>query len=245
VTVTGIDISHHNATPDFSRYDFVFHKATEGVGFVDNAYSSRVSLTRSLGIVTGVYHFMTMTDSAQAQVNHFNNVANIQPGDIVALDFENDGTWAQHTNGQIADMGNACARALEMHYPTNRVVVYCNRSAYMLGVRGRDGMWIASPGVTPTVPYVFWQYGGELTLDLDRGNFDTVNNLKEWAGMGDVERFFDDTANSVTNPRGEKQTVFEAIWEVYDAVAALSARVEALEALKGSFTITGSGTVGQ
>src|SRR5881394_2960756 len=121
MTVTGIDISHHNSFLDVSAYDFVFMKATQGATFVDPTFLSRWGILADKGVVRGAYHFMSTADSAQAQIDHFVSVAHIGPGDIVALDFENDGTWAQHTNGQIADMGNACARALEMHYPTNRV----------------------------------------------------------------------------------------------------------------------------
>lgn len=257
MTVYGVDISHHNAMPDISTYDFVFLKATQGATFVDSTYAVRWEALRKAGKVRGAYHFMSMGDSAPAQVDHFVAIANIHPGDIVVLDFENDDTWQFYTTAQIAAMGNAIMGMLRQAYPDNRVILYCNRTDAKRGVGVQDGLWIASPGVTPTMPYVFWQYGGESTLDLDRGNFDTIDDLREWANMA--------TSNPWVLPSGVlkedgtpysygelleycdrfisefRDTVFPDIEGKLDA---LTVKVDALAGLKGTFTITGSGSVG-
>lgn len=57
----GIDVSNNNGrldlTKGFSGLDFVFAKASEGVGFEDNTLSWYHSQARAAGAVFGAYHF--------------------------------------------------------------------------------------------------------------------------------------------------------------------------------------------
>lgn len=254
--IEGIDISHHNALPDITPYAFVFHKATQGATNTDPTFAARWPLIKARGKVRGAYHFMSMRDSAQAQVDHFVSAVSVERGDIIALDFETDGTWGSYTVQAIGTMGAEVMRLLRLKYLNNRVVLYCNRSDYTryVAVLGKvpvgDGLWIASPGFVPTMPYVFWQYGG-VGLDVDHGNFDSIDALKEWANMGSAW----DELSDVTDDKGRHYTYGElARWtnvyvnQLKDEVPAIAARLDAIEALlpniHGTFTITGSGSVG-
>jgi hypothetical protein len=257
MTVQGIDVSHHNMLPNLTTYGFVFHKATQGAGYVDPTFATRWPFLKELGKVRGAYHFISMNNSAHDQVEHFASVVPVERGDIIALDFETDGTWGNYSRDTIALRGADVMRLLRLKYLNNRIVLYCNRSDYTryvasggVQVSVGDGLWIASPGVTPTMPYLFWQYGGT-GIDLDHGNFDTLDALKEWANMGSAWEELSD----VTAPDGRHYTYGElARWtnvyvnELKDEIPAIAARLDAIEAklpgVHGTFTITGSGSVG-
>ena len=208
MTLTGIDLSHFNTTPDLTPYDFVFQKCTQGTDFLDPTYAPRHAQVRSLGKIFGAYHFMTTTVSVIDQVSWFKQNANIQPGDIVIVDFEDDGHWSQFTNEQIALKGITLLTDLDNNYPDNRHVLYCNQNTYNnivhpFGVLGNDALWIADPSGTPSFPYTFWQYSSN-GVDLDRTSaaFNTLQDLENWANMTDF-----DTQVTFTNAQGQQITV--------------------------------------
>lgn len=65
----------------------VIHKATEGATFQDPLYATRRAEAKQLGLLWGVYHFGTAADVGQ-QVQNFVQTAQPAPGDLVALDYE-------------------------------------------------------------------------------------------------------------------------------------------------------------
>lgn len=184
MSVPGTDWSHWNINPDPHSYDFIIHKATQGTTNVDSEYHKRAQWIRDLGKIWGAYLFPVTNKPAAKQVDHFILTADIRPGEIVALDFEDDGTWKQYTPRQLAELGNDCMSALVVAYPNNRVVLYCNRWTWNnvvkpFGVHLGDGLWIASPGLEPTMDWVIWQYGNG-SVDYDRANFTTLNDFTHW-----------------------------------------------------------------
>lgn len=103
----GIDVSHHQEDPPKPQIDwnqvvdsghvFAFHKATEGATFTDNAYSGNRTDAAAASIPFGAYHFARPDGStiaaaqadAAAEAQHFLNVAQPAPGDLVpVLDME-------------------------------------------------------------------------------------------------------------------------------------------------------------
>jgi Glycosyl hydrolases family 25 len=185
MTVNGSDWSHHNISPSPTLFDFIIHKATQGDYMRDTRYYERATLIRSLGKVWGAYHFIDTRVSARDQIDYFQSYARIQPGDIVALDFEDNNYWHAYSRRVVAENGKLCMQELIRRYPNNRVVIYCNRSTYRDYVQAfsiplGDGLWLASPGVEPPWPWVIWQYGMG-GLDYDRANFDTFAHMREWA----------------------------------------------------------------
>lgn len=67
----------------------IIHKATQGLGVNDHAYTGRVKAARSAGLRTGAYHFNT-GDSIQGQVDHFFDAAMPDAQTLMALDFEDN-----------------------------------------------------------------------------------------------------------------------------------------------------------
>lgn len=245
MTVHGIDISHWNPSlVALPAYDFVFLKATQGKTYTDPTFVSRWAYMKEHGKIRGAYHFMSMKDSPDDQVTQFDWVVDIEPGDMIALDFETDQTWQQYANMDIAHMASNIMHQLRAQFPDNRVVLYCNKSDYArfvlpYAIPVMDGLWIAAPSGTANIPYVFWQHAQVNGVDLNQGNFDTVDDLREWASMVASNPFT--LPSNVLAPDGRPYTYGELIEWNNRFINQLVER----EQVQGTFTITGSGTVGQ
>ena len=69
----GIDLSHHNATPDWDKLevDFVFLKATEGTNYVDPTFKARKAECLQHKIPVGAYHFFTGMKNPKSEFENF------------------------------------------------------------------------------------------------------------------------------------------------------------------------------
>lgn len=190
MTVRGGDFSHFNANVP-TGLDFYIFKCTEGVDYVDPTYAGRMDTTHA---VKGAYHFFRMSADAGKQVQWFIDHARIQPGDIVALDFEDVSydPWANHSDHAVVVHANEVMRLLGNAYPNNRLLLYCNHSTWtryvQLGMDTGDGLWIADPVRRPDYVghWVLWQYD---STDYDKDlsvDFANLEELRAWAGMTDV-----------------------------------------------------------
>jgi|GEM_PF-1493298 lysozyme len=89
----GIDISHHQGSPDFKRIraagiKFVILKATEGVNYTDPCFHTNIKAALAAGLPAGAYHFLRATP-LDRQISDF--LAAIQPYRLTwpaALDVE-------------------------------------------------------------------------------------------------------------------------------------------------------------
>lgn len=94
----GIDISSHQQGIDLAAVtaDFVFIKATEGVGYRSPTLDAQVAAARAAGCRVAYYHFArfgsTEGNTAAAEAMWFSEVVRqiAQPGDVLALDLESD-----------------------------------------------------------------------------------------------------------------------------------------------------------
>jgi hypothetical protein len=187
MTVYGVDLSHFNTMPALDGYGFAFLKCTQGTSFVDSTYAARQPVVTGAGIVCGSYHFGTMAGTATEQAAWFAQHANIVLGDVVILDWEDDGTWGTHSTLDIATQANALMLALLALYPDNRVLLYCNTSTWENvlaphGVTTIDGLWDAAYRATPPPdPWLFWQYS-DTPVDHDQESaFATLPDLINWS----------------------------------------------------------------
>ena len=86
------DISHFQPNVDFHAayaggLRAVFHKATEGIYYVDPRYASARAQAAAAGLLWGAYHFGT-GDDALAQAEHFLSIAKPDGKTLLALDLE-------------------------------------------------------------------------------------------------------------------------------------------------------------
>src|SRR4051812_31477381 len=87
-----IDLSHFNRVTSFDEVKSagiagIIHKATEGLGEIDQTYVSQKSAAQAAGLWWGAYHFATGDDPI-AQAQHFLSFVNPGQQDLLVLDFE-------------------------------------------------------------------------------------------------------------------------------------------------------------
>ena len=83
-TVRGIDLSHHQADPDWSRVagsgiDFAYLKATEGSTYTDPEVVERWAAASDAGLRVGAYHYYTLCSPPLPQAEHFLDVLDALP----------------------------------------------------------------------------------------------------------------------------------------------------------------------
>lgn len=186
MTVIGCDLYHGDTVPpNVVDLDFVFHKATQGTTIVDPAYEQRRAVLRPQVPVWGAYHFWASNGAPEWQAADFLYVAQPLSGDVLTLDFEDDGGPGWSDAQGMVNEANRFIATVRARAPINRLLVYCNESTLAnyverYGLTGFDGLWVAHPGAPPPPPWLFWQYASD-TIDHDYGNFATVADLKAWS----------------------------------------------------------------
>ena len=169
ITNVVVDLSHHNADPDFAvareagGIVGVIHKATQGLAYADPTYAEREATATGERLLWGAYHFGTGSDGVQ-QAEHFLDV--VQPNDatLLVLDFE--------ANPQGPSMTLEEARAFVTHVmeATGRWPGFYSGHYIkeLLGtstdpVLANCWLWLSQYGPTPIVPpnwsaWTMWQY---------------------------------------------------------------------------------------
>jgi lysozyme len=165
-----IDLSHHNTVSSFKDVKDdgilgIIHKATEATGFVDSQYAGRKPRALTEGLLWGAYHFGVRGDP-QGQANHFLDIVNPGPTDLLVLDFEPNPREGTMT------LAEAETFVTKIHDQTNRFPgVYSGQSFInsQLGKRTNTVLkecflWIARfsshlPEVPPAFPtFTLWQF---------------------------------------------------------------------------------------
>ena len=195
----GIDVSHHQDNIDWDavkamkvqaiKIDFVFIKATEGLGRVDNAFRRNWFNARQAGIPRGAYHYFLPSKSGKAQAENF--IATIQPekGDLPpVLDIE-------QTNGaSVEDIQQRAKDWLMMIEKQFKVkpIIYTNVDFYENFLAGKFDdypLWIAHYLVQdkPRIQrhWTFWQHnekghvnGIDANVDFNVFNGDSTGFTK-------------------------------------------------------------------
>lgn len=197
---TVFDISHNNgASPDFSKVKAaglfgVFHKATQGSGFVDNMYNTNRTAATAQGLRWGAYHFGDGSD-VDAQVTHFLSIAKPDGNTLLVLDFE------ENPEGPTMTLDQARQFAQSVKEKTGKYPGIYGGSLLLKALNGNQDavlsqcwLWIAKYGQLNTLPpgwsqWSFWQYtDGEVGPDTE-----------EVPGIGHTDRdLFNGTDSSLT-----------------------------------------------
>ena len=177
-----IDISHHDGSVNWQEalesgdVDEVYTKATQGANYTDPMFEANRAACVLRGIPHGAYHYVTPTDQAGDQANHFLAVLAGTVGQLApALDVESTYAapggaeeWAQldmETRvSKICKIGEFISAATGVE----RLALYASPAfvAEMLGNDSRLAMfdlWVAEYGVSaPHIPapftkYLYWQ----------------------------------------------------------------------------------------
>src|SRR3954452_19934571 len=167
-----VDLSHHNAHVDFSaaasEIRAVFHKATQGLEYVNPKYARRRQAAKDADLLFGSYHFGTRTSGAR-QARHFLNTVGAVSGELVVLDIER---LFDERGRPLPSMTLAQAKEFVKTGEDEtgiRPGIYGGEySKELLGDNrdrdlGRCWFWLAQYGNTPECPatwddFTFWQY---------------------------------------------------------------------------------------
>lgn len=179
----GIDVSAYQPSSyDTDGLSFVFVKATEGRSYVNPRLAAQTKRARDAGLVVGFYHFL-WPGNLTAQAEYFLSKSPEKPGDVLAVDWENN---SEGTHASNAEKDRFIKKLKELR-PDNRVVLYCNRH-FWLNVDttsyAGDALWIADY-VTAGKPRIkarwrFHQYTDN-PLDKNVADFESRAALREWA----------------------------------------------------------------
>lgn len=180
----GVDVSSHQTGWSPASDDvFVFVKATEGTSYVNPAHDDQVAVARAAGLVVGHYHWL-VAGKTSAQLDYFIEHANIEPGDLIALDWED-------SSNPSSDEKDQWIRDAQQRLSGHRVGLYCNRDWWInhdVSSFAGDFLWIAEYGVdAPNIKadWIFWQYTSTPIDQNVTASFDDVDALRAWAGVSD------------------------------------------------------------
>ena len=201
---TVVDLSHHNTVTSFRDTKDagilgVIHKATEGTSFVDANYNQRQKLAVAAGLFWGAYHFGIQGD-VQDQVDHFLEIVQPGPTDLLVLD------WEPNSREGTMTLAEAESFVEQIHDQTGRFPGLYSGQSFINDQLGSHTqtiltncfLWIARyasqvPRVPPAFPtFTLWQYTdgnvgpqphqvpGIGRCDRDKFNGDEVGLKKLW-----------------------------------------------------------------
>lgn len=178
--------SYQSVTPPTPGLAFAFVKATEGLGYVNPKAAAQIDHGRSAGLTVGWYHYPHIANSASAEADYFLSHAAVQPGDLIALDWEWYGQTV--TDDQARAYKAAWLSRVRLKLSGHRVGLYVDRSNWTTVDQDSDCgdfLWIADvttvgqPRITH--PWTFHQYSSQGGIDRDVANFPDAAALKAWA----------------------------------------------------------------
>ena len=90
-SIYGIDVSHYQGLINWQMVktdknaSYVYIKATEGAGYVDQYYLRNLRGAKEAGIPVGIYHFFTPSASAMTQLKNFSDNVDLRHHDLAPI----------------------------------------------------------------------------------------------------------------------------------------------------------------
>jgi GH25 family lysozyme M1 (1,4-beta-N-acetylmuramidase) len=183
----GIDVSRYQGQVDWAAaaagLDFVFIKATEGVGYVDAQFANNWAGARRAGLARGAYHFCRPGNGHPVdQAQWFAHIVGpLQPGDLPPVaDFEvTDHRSPQDCHDWLVQFLAECERQFG-----RRPILYAS-PGFFAGAVGDTAaftgypLWVAhyTTAAEPHLPrgftdWLFWQYADNGQVPGCRGYVD-------------------------------------------------------------------------
>ena len=185
---------YQSATPSTSGIDFMFTKVTEGLSYVNPRWDTQYDHAKANGLVVGKYHYPHMGNDPHTEADYFIKNANIQPGDVIVLDWEGyDPSNQGVSHARMLSYRDSWLKYVKAKFPNNPVGMYCNTD-YWLNIDTTqncgDFLWIATAGKTagnPGIKYnwTIHQYSTAGGIDHDFANFKDRAAMKAWVASFD------------------------------------------------------------
>jgi len=176
--VRGVDVSSFQGEIDWpvlagQDISFVYIKATEGSGSVDERFRANLAGATGTGLRVGAYHFFSFDSPGATQADNFIATVPVTPGMLPpAIDLEFYGekkTNPPDVASVRGELGVLLTR-LHEHYGL-RPVIYVPKDTFDLYIAGSFvdyGIWYADWFGTPKPAdgreWTFWQYTSRMRL---------------------------------------------------------------------------------
>ncbi|MET7643257.1 GH25 family lysozyme [Streptomyces sp. NPDC005426] len=178
----GVDVSAYQPSFEADGLDFVLIKATEGRSYINPHLAKQTKRARDAECVVGFYHFL-WPGNITAQAEYFLSKAPEREGELLAVDWEQNGEGTHASNAEK----DRFIREVKRRRPHHKVLLYCNRYFWLhhdTTSYAGDGLWIADY-VTAGKPRIkaTWrihQYTDE-PLDKDVADFSSRAAMRTWA----------------------------------------------------------------
>ena len=137
--ISGIDISSHNGTIDFSRVaadsiTFVYIKASEGADFRDRRFSANCDSAAKAGLKVGAYHFFRKYGNGTLQAANFLDAVAGKMLDLpLAIDVEDWGNEDAESEAVVRTNLQEMVTALQKR--GCRVMIYTNKDGHRSYIR--------------------------------------------------------------------------------------------------------------
>jgi GH25 family lysozyme M1 (1,4-beta-N-acetylmuramidase)/LysM repeat protein len=204
-SLQGIDISNWQRGINLAavKPGFVIAKATQGNWFISNDCARQVEQALSLGIPTGIYHYVDGKGGAAGEMRYFvDNCRNWVGRVVFALDWESQGN-SQWNNEAYLD---SCVAELikitgipPLLYGSKSVLLTLQNVANKYGC----GLWVAQyPDNDPTgYKATPWNEGA---YECAVRQYTSTGRLAGYAGNLDLDKFYGDSAawQRYANPKG-------------------------------------------
>lgn len=176
----GIDVSAHNGKIDFDKVaadsiDFVYIKATEGIGFCDRNFTENLQNARRAGLKAGPYHFFRFNASGAEQARHMLATVGDAPTDLPwAIDVEE---WHNDEDFDRSDVIRHLRGMVEvLRSEGKRVIIYTNKNGYGHFIAGHFAdvpLWLCAKQTSaPPHPWLVWQYSHSGRVEGIEGKVD-------------------------------------------------------------------------
>jgi GH25 family lysozyme M1 (1,4-beta-N-acetylmuramidase) len=162
LTLTGIDVSHHQGAVDWPKvatasYSFAVVKVSQGLGYEDPAWQANTQGAARAGLVVGWYHFLERGDGA-GQAARFRSLIGPPAGHLTAVDCETPGTKPDPAYEDVLEFVAEWARRSGGH----PLLLYTGRWWWVGRIGdppappGVAGLWNSQYNQLPYRPYGGW-----------------------------------------------------------------------------------------
>ena len=230
--LNGLDVSSYQDTMDFSGYDFVIIKSSEGWNSKDPGMDRHINSALETNTPFGLYHYARpdLGNSAETEAASFIDIVSKYIGKaVLALDWEQLSlnypvSWALEWLNYVYE--NTGVKPL-LYIQASQAI----RSVYSPIAKAGYGLWVAQwevdePQFSNWSTWSVWQYRGE-PLDLDYFN-GTVLDWEDLAG-GSITHEWISKNNYLTEAEMENNARI-----IYDIFSAKGWTVNAIAGMLGN-----------
>jgi lysozyme len=182
--IRGIDISHHQGKIQWQKIagqkiDFAYIKATEGISFVDPAFTYNWNASSRHGIIRGAYHFFSFTSPGSEQGKFIIQKVPNKPGCLpLVIDVEFNAVMKIPPQKKIIAELKALIKIIQKEYGYTPVI-YTTYEVFNYCLINCDiafPIWIKDISTKPSLQkgkeWLFWQYSHTGKLNGINGHVD-------------------------------------------------------------------------